>query len=196
METNKDNNELLLIDRLKNGDTKAFDTLFSIYGPRLYAFTNGYLKSRFDSEEVVQEVFLTIWRKRKDIDLSLSFKSYLFKITYHHILEAFNKVRKRDAFKQEMMEQAVPFTNDMEERLDYQMLLDKVDGIIKTLPARQQEIIIMRKKEGIAVKEIARQLDISPKTVENHLSEALRSLKNDLKEEGFSGLLLFSLFFC
>ncbi len=196
MRTNNDNNELLLIDRLKNGDTKAFDTLFTIYGPRLYVFTNGYLKSRFDSEEVVQEVFLTIWRKRKDIDASLSFKSYLFKIAYHLILEAFNKIRKRDAFKHEMLEQAVPFTNDLEERLDYQMLLEKVDRIIKTLPTRQQEVVIMRKKEGVAVKEIARQLEISPKTVENHLTEALKSLKKELNEEGFSGLLLFSLFFC
>lgn len=195
METDKNTNELLLIDNLKNGDTKAFNLLFSIYGPRLYAFTNGYLKSKFESEEVVQEVFLTIWRKRKDIDSTLSFKSYLFKIAWHLILEAFNKVRKLEKFKHEMLNQAISFTSDMDERLDYQMLLERVESIIKKLPTRQREILIMRKKEGIAVKEIARQLEVSPKTVENHLTKALKNLKKELKDEGFSGILLFSLFF-
>jgi len=85
----------------------------------------------------------------------------------------------------------VEFTNDLDERLKHQMLLDKVELCIAQLPSRQREILIKKRKEGCSVKEIAKQLAISPKTVENHLSEALRKLKNELGVKNISAILMF-----
>jgi len=70
------------------------------------------------------------------------------------------------------------------------MLLDKVDAIIEQLPPRQQEILIMRKKDAIPVKEIASQLGLSPKTVENHLTEALRKVKRELGDDYLESILI------
>jgi RNA polymerase sigma-70 factor (ECF subfamily) len=76
----------------------------------------------------------------------------------------------------------------MDERLNYQLILEKVDELITQLPPQQQKIIILRKKESIPVKEIAVRLNISPKTVENHLTEALKKIKNGLGEKFVTSL--------
>jgi len=70
-------------------------------------------------------------------------------------------------------------------------LLEKVESLIQKLPKRQKEILLKRKKEGISVKEIASQLGISPKTVENHLTEAIKNLKSGLGKDEISGMLFF-----
>jgi RNA polymerase sigma-70 factor (ECF subfamily) len=176
---------------LKNGDSAAFNKFFVDYGNRLYYFAYGYLKSKVEAEGVVQEVFLRIWRNRKQINPELSFKAYLFKIAYHYIIELFEQNTKRQSYRHKILEEAVEFTDETNERLNYQMLLEKVESLIQKLPARQKEILLKRKKEGLPVKEIAIQLGISPKTVENHLTEAIRNLKSGLGKEEISGMLFF-----
>ena len=188
--------EKVWLSAIKAGDAQAFDELFRFYGKRLYYFAFGYLKSKEEAEEVVQEVFFRIWRNRKDLKPELSFKAYLFKIAYHHILELFQKINRKQAYRHQIIEEAVQFTVELDERVDYHSLLELVEKVIGNLPARQKEILIKRKKEGMPVKEISQQLGIAPKTVENHLTKALKTLKSALKEEmKISGLLFFMLFF-
>lgn len=191
---NPGENEILLLKALKKGDAKAFDELFSQYGVRIYHFTYGYLKSKEDAEEVVQEVFLRIWRNRKSIKPELSFKAYLFKIAWHFILEYFERATRQQAYKDQLIEESVHFTSGNEDRLNYQLLLEKVDQLIEQLPSRQKEILIKRRKEDIPVKEIAEQLGIAPKTVENHLTEALKTIRKKLGEDNISAMLFFALF--
>ncbi len=188
-------NEILLVKALRRGDAKAFDGLFSIYGNRIYHFVYGYLKSKENAEEVVQEVFFRIWKNRKELKPELSFRAYLFKIAYNYILEFFERARRQQAYKDKLIEESVAFSPDFEERLDYQSLLDKVEYIIEKLPDRQREILIKRRKEGRSVKEIALDLSVSPKTVENHLTAALKKLKQEMGESNVSSMLFFSMFF-
>lgn len=190
---NRDTEKEYLV-ALKNNDIQAFDKLFKEYGKRLYYFAYGYLKSKTEAEEVVQEVFLKIWRNRKQLKPDLSFKAYIFKIAYHHILELFEQRTKKQAYQHEIVSEAISFTDDTNERLNYQLLLEKVESLIQKLPPRQSEILLKRKKEGIPVKEIARQLGISSKTVENHLTEALKTIKSGLGKDEISAMLFFSLF--
>ncbi|WP_372932761.1 RNA polymerase sigma factor [Mariniphaga sediminis] len=191
---NPGENEILLLKALKKGDAKAFDELFSQYGIRIYHFTYGYLKSKEDAEEVVQEVFLRIWRNRKSIKPELSFKAYLFKIAWHFILEYFERASRQQVYKDQLIEESIQFTSGNEDRLNYQLLLEKVDQLIEQLPSRQKEILIKRRKEDIPVKEIAEQLEIAPKTVENHLTEALKTIRKKLGEDNISAMLFFALF--
>ncbi len=186
--------EKVLLSALKNDDVEAFDLLFLEYGKRLYHFAFGYLKSKEEAEEVVQEVFLKIWRNRNQLNAELSFKSYLFKIAYHQILELYKQINRKQQYCHQLLEEAVSFSDDTNERLNYQFLLEKVEALIQKLPPRQKEILLKRKKEAIPVKEIARQLNISPKTVENHLTEALKNIKRGLGEEDLAIILFFSLF--
>lgn len=186
-----DISEKIYLSALKNDDVKAFDKLFSEYGKRLYHFAYGYLKSKEEAEGVVQEVFLKIWKNRKQINPDLSFKAYLFKIAYHYILELFEQNTRQQAYRHTIIEEAIEFTDETNEVLNYHFLLEKVETLIQKLPSRQKEILLKRKKDGIPVKEIATQLGISPKTVENHLTEAIKNLKNGLGKEDISVLLFF-----
>jgi RNA polymerase sigma-70 factor (ECF subfamily) len=143
---------------------------------------------------VVQDVFIKVWNVRESINSELSFKSYLFKITYNRIREIFNKQSRENYYKHEILDYTIKFDTTTEERIDYKSLLDLVEKLIDQLPPRQKEIILMSKKQGIPTKEIAALLEISPRTVEKHLSEALRQLKKDLREDHVAGLLFYHLF--
>lgn len=180
---------------LKEGDAKAFDQLFGHYSKRLYYFTLGYLKSKEQAEEIVQDVFYKIWLNRESLKPELSFKAYIFKIAYRRITELFQKMAQEQAYRHEIISTSFDFDNNLDERSDYHSLLELVDRIVSELPPRQKEIFTKRKREGLAVKEIADLLDIAPKTVENHLNEALRTIKSGLSKEKVAGLLFYFLFF-
>ena len=182
------------VTALKEDDAKAFDKLFGYYSKRLYYFVLGYLKSKPDAEEIVQDVFYKIWENRKTLKPELSFKAYIFKITYRKIIELFQKVAQEQMYRHEIVSTSLDFDNNLEERIDYHSLLELVEKIVNDLPPRQKEIFIKRKREDISVKEIAVLLGITPKTVENHLTEALKAIKSGLLKEKVAGLLFFYLF--
>jgi RNA polymerase sigma factor (sigma-70 family) len=77
--------DIELVERLQKGDVEAFDLIYEKYSGKLYAFGLKYLQSTAEAEELVQAVFLKIWENHKHIDKELSFKSYLFTITYNDI---------------------------------------------------------------------------------------------------------------
>lgn len=187
-------NEKDWLKNLKKGNEEAFRNIFEEYARRIFVFAKGYLKSNEEAEEVVQEVFIKVWNARASINTELSFKSYLFKITYNYIRELFLKKGRENSYKHEIIDFAVDFDNRTEERIDYHSLLELVEQLIEKLPPRQKEIIILNKKQGLPSKEIAAILEISPRTVEKHLSEALKNLKAQLSEEHIAGLLFFTLF--
>ncbi|WP_163707253.1 RNA polymerase sigma factor [Mangrovibacterium lignilyticum] len=190
----KSRSEKELVDGLKQGDKKAFQSLFDQYAKRIFVFAKGYLKSNEEAEEVVQDVFIKVWNVREAINTELSFKSYLFKITFNRIREFFVKQSRENYYKHEILDYAIEFDNRTEESIDYKSLLDLVEKYIDQLPPRQKEIILLSKKKGIPSKEIAVLLDISSRTVEKHLSEALKQLKKELTEDHIAGLLFYHLF--
>ena len=182
------------VTALKEDDANAFDQLFKQFAKRLYYFELGYLKSKADAEEIVQDVFYKIWENRKSLNPDLSFKAYIFKIAYRNINEAFRKLAQEQSYRHELIAVSLNFDNDLDERTDYHSLLCLVETIVNGLPPRQKDIFIMRKQQGMAVKEIANVLGITPKTVENHLTEALKTVKKGLMNEKAAGMLFFFLF--
>jgi RNA polymerase sigma-70 factor (ECF subfamily) len=188
------NLEPRLVAALKRGDALAYDELFRQYGKKLYHFSLGYLKSKSDAEEVVQEVFMKIWYNRASLNPELSFNAYLFKIAYRQIAERFRKISQEKKYLHDIASEATVFTEEMDERTNYQSLLELVEKLIQKLPERQKEVIVLRRIEGLSVADIAARLDISPKTVEHHITEALKNIKAGLDKDSIAGLLFFMLF--
>ncbi len=181
------------VDRLvalRNGDVRAFDDLFERYGKRLYHFALGYLKSIADAEEIVQEVFLKIWKNRMRINSELSFRSYLFTIAYRQIAEVLRKRLKDQQHLENLATWILPKLDIEEERICYQSLLELIGSLIERLPERQREVILMRKMAGFTIAEIASELKISPKTVEFHLTAALKNIKAGLGKDAHSGFVI------
>ncbi len=183
-----------LVVLLSQNSPIAFQQLFELYSQKLYRFSFSYLKSDVDSEEIVQEVFLKLWENRYKLKKDKSFKSYLFTIAFNSIKRKFNQKMLKDKYKHDLMEWFSEEKPSLESRLDFETLLDKLDQLIDELPEKRRIVFLMRKKEGKSIAEIANQLNISPKTVKNQITEAMKTLKKSFGEDDVSSILLYLLF--
>ncbi len=183
-----------LVEALKSGDHQAFERLFIKYAQKLFNFSKSYLRSENDAEEIVQEVFLKIWNNRLSLKTDTSFQSYLFTIAFNAIKKSFNKKVKTENFKHEVLETIRNEEKPDDFEANYQYLLEKLNEVIENLPERRKEIFIKRKKEDKSIKQIAEELNISIKTVENQITAAIKQIKQELQNDFPDSLLFFSLF--
>lgn len=177
---------------LQKGNVAAFDSLFEVYSPKLYGFAFKYFRNEADAEELVQEVFVKVWENRQSLKTEYSFKAYLFTIALNQIRKYFNKkavvLRYLEGLQHE------PEFSDQALDEDYESALQKLNSIIEQIPPRRREIFIKSKLEGKSSKEVAAELNISPGTVDNQVSESLRFLRSQFKTERLA-LLLFAVLF-
>jgi RNA polymerase sigma-70 factor (family 1) len=184
--------EPLLVKSLSKGNLLAFNTLFKEYSSRLYRFAYSYLKSEAEAEELVQEVFTIIWEKRAELKEELSFKSFLFTIAFNIIRKHFRtKAYLSDYLKSETSDDLDMQTSD---KITYDSLYKYLNELIDQLPTRRKEIFIKSRLNGQSIREIAEEMNISHKTVENQLSDALKFIRTNLNKESLPALLFFILF--
>lgn len=184
-----------LVEKLRKGEVEAFDQVYQKYAGKLYAFSLKYLKSKEEAEELVQSVFLKVWENQKNLKKETSFKSYLFTIAYNEICNLFRRRKYQQKFINKAISGNIESSGETEEQLDYQFVKEQVDQIIAKLPERQKAIFVKSRQEGKSTKEIADEMSLSPGTVDNYISEALKFIRSNLKDQQFSVLLFFSLFF-
>jgi len=188
------NIETALLKGLKRSDHECFQNLFAKYSQPLYRFSLSYLKSTQAAEDVVQEVFLKIWRKRKEIDTTKSFQSYLFTIALNVIRKQFNKLSASNQLKHDLLISFAENKDTFEEKDDFSEMVNKLEELIQQMPERRRKIFRMKKLEGKSQKEIAEKFDITPKTVEYHITEAMKFLKNEFDKLRTKGMIFFCLF--
>lgn len=188
------NNEYELVLRLRNGNIAAFDTLFETYSQKLFGFALKYFKNETDAEELVQDVFVKIWENRQDLKYELSFKSYLFTIALNQIRKHFNKKAVSLRYIESIQQELEPDYNPAFQTDDYEGVIRQLNDLIGQMPPRRQEIFRKSKLEGKSSKEIAAELNLSPGTVDNQVSEALRFLRSRLTPENLA-LMLFAVLF-
>ncbi len=182
-----------LIRKLKKGDIEAFNQIFYAYSSKLYHFAYGYLKSKEDAEEMVQEIFSKIWDKRADIKEEYEFRSYLFSIAFNYIKKHFRAkalINKYSEFASSDHRE----TQQIQEDVNYASLKLRVDQLVDQMSEKRKAVFFKSRFEGKNSKEIAAEMNISTSTVENHLNQALRFLRLHLKDENLAGLLFFWLF--
>ncbi|WP_299580379.1 RNA polymerase sigma-70 factor [uncultured Sunxiuqinia sp.] len=195
MPNNQTNNELELIQKFKNGDSAAFDALFALYASKLFNFVNKYLDLKEEAEEIVQDVFLNLWKHKKEIRSEKAFKSYLYQIALNNIRNYFNKKLVQEKHKQ-LIAQNYLFEKESDaDELDYESVIKEVDQLIDQLPPKRKEIFLLSRKEGLDISEIANYLNISEATVKNQITSAVAFLKKAAKESGLSNSLFLVLFY-
>jgi RNA polymerase sigma-70 factor (family 1) len=182
-----------LIRKLKKGDIEAFNQIFYTYSSKLYHFAYGYLKSREDAEEMVQEIFSKIWDKRADIKEEYEFRSYLFSIAFNYVKKHFRSKALINKYA-EFATTNNPESEQIHEDVNYASLKIRVDQLVEQMPEKRKSVFLKSRVEGKNSKEIAVEMNISSSTVENHLNQALRFLRLHLKDENLAGLIFFWLF--
>ena len=188
------NIETALLKGLKRSDHECFQNLFAKYSQPLYRFSLSYLKSTDAAEDVVQEVFMKIWRKRKEIDTTKSFQSYLFTIALNVIRKQFNKLSESNQLKHDLLISFAENKESFDEKDDFREMVDKLAEMIQQMPEKRREIFRMKKLEGKSQKEIAEKFNITTKTVEYHITEAMKFLKQEFDKFRVKGMIFFCLF--
>lgn len=183
-----------IISPLSKGDIFCFDDIYLEYNKKIYAFALSILKNREDSEGIVQEVFLTLWRKRAEIRMDQDIGSYLFTITYNTIRKHFRKLARERKHLEELSKTVLTEDNSTNSRIEYANLLELAESAIELLPSRQKTIYHYNMRDGLSTKEIADKLKISTRTVENHLYRAKSHLRRSILDNSLTSLLFFCLF--
>jgi len=184
------NTDTKLVESLKKGDLKAFNDLFAKYYKKLYYFAKGYLHSKEDAEGLVQEIFIKVWENRNDLKKEYSFNSFLFSITYNAILNHYKKKSREKKYLDQIVTEHTSETNETSLQVEYDSLLELAMQTIEELPDKRKLVFKLSRFEGLSNKEIAVQLHLSKRTVENHIQLALRSLRQKLGKELLFAILL------
>ena len=193
MTINNNSSDEELVEKLRKGDIEAFDAVFEKYSNRLFGFALKYLKSKEETEGLVQDVFLKIWENRKALKKDASLKSYLFTISYHNICKFFRKKQLQGKLKEEIG-LATGISVDTEEQIDYHSTLEQIEKLIEKLPPKQRAIFLKSRKEGKSTREIAEEMHLAPGTVDNHISAALKFLRKYVSGSNLALSLLMAVF--
>jgi RNA polymerase sigma-70 factor (family 1) len=185
----------LIIKNLKEGDVLSFDHIFKKYHKKVYYFAISYLKNKEEAEDVVQEVFMNLWKYRDQINEYYVFSKYLFKITYNATCKKFRKQASDKKQLEETLQNILIEDNSTNLEIEYNNLLETSNILIDKLPSRQKSIFFLSLKEQLTNEQIAQQLNISIKTVENYLAAAKTSLRKSLSDGHILSILFIWLFF-
>jgi RNA polymerase sigma-70 factor (ECF subfamily) len=173
--------DAMLVKQLKRGSKEAFTRLYLLYSGHIYGFALRLTKSAADAEDILQETFMRLWDNRSNLS-DTSFKSYLFTITYHLVIDHFRKQINSVDFHTFIESDYYQLAS--ESKTEQPIILEEyhkqiADSVARLTP-RQQEIFRLSREEELSAKEIAERLNISEKTVNNQLSLILATLKTDL----------------
>ena len=182
-----------IVEDVKDGMAGAFDQLYQAYCDKLFRFAFSILKSKEDAEEVVQNTFFKIWEKRKSLDSSLAFKSFLFTVAYRITIDLLRERLNEKKHREFILNKASSNYN-LEEAIEYGDLLEQVQKIVLELPPRKNEIYQLSRVNHLTYSEIAEKLNISVKTVENSINYTMNFIKNRLGKDSLLVLLYAALF--
>lgn len=185
-------NKNILVN-LKNGDEKAFETLFWEYNTHVYHFIYSLLYEKSLAEDLTQTVFLKIWEKRDTIDPEQGFDAYLFTIARNLVYKETQNRLLSEKFMQTVQAQLSDADSLMEEKIDAESLREYINGLVEELPSARREIFRLSRNEHLSYREIAERLSISEKTVETQLNRALRFLREKLSSHNLLAALLLAL---
>jgi len=169
-------NDHELLQLLARGSEYAFAIIFDRYRRRVYKTALVFLKSSEAAEEVVQEVFLRLWQKRKDLPDINYLNSFIRTVAYNLMVDQFRKkILEKDYKKQLGLDQAMVDDTDHRVRDDESVRL--LQAAIATLPQRQRQVYELARLKGLSQEEIATTLSISKNTVKVHMTAALQGIR-------------------
>ena len=184
----------IIINKLKDGDVLSFDNIFNKYNKKVYYFALSYLKNKEEAEDVVQEAFMNLWKHRDQINEHYVFSKYLFKITFNATCKKFRKQTSDKRQMEEVLQNIITEDNSTYLDIEYNNLVETTNQLIEKLPPRQKNIILLSINDQLTNEQIAKQLNISKKTVENYLAKVKTSIRKSLSGGGQLSVLFFLLF--
>lgn len=167
---------------IAKSNSKIFESFFFDYYPRVKGFINGFLQNEEEAEDLSQDIFLSLWKNRATLHQIEHINAYLFKIArntvYRHLQRSmlFNDYQQHKVF--DTSYDQLSSSNETEESIYAHELELLVALAVERMPPQRKRIYQMSREQGLKNEEIAVQLNISKRTVENHVTQALSDIRN------------------
>jgi len=177
-----DLSEKQVLETLRQGNESAFEMIFRTYYQPLCRYAYSFLRDKEEAEEVVQAAFIGFWEKQSKLAIETSLKSYLYRMIRNSCLN----VIKHEKVKQQHVAHELAVMEVSHESVSQNVQANeleiKIAEAMKTLPEQCRIVFQLSRFEELKYQEIADQLQISIKTVENHMGKALKLMRVQLKE--------------
>ncbi|MFY0653563.1 MAG: RNA polymerase sigma-70 factor [Cyclobacteriaceae bacterium] len=170
-----------LVRLLSHDDQRAFDLIYNSYWERMYGMAYNRIQSKEAAEGIVQDIFTELWERRHKLTIYKSLTSYLFSALKYKILNHYASSKVRRKYVDENMALIPVLDNSTQERLSFDELYGVISREIAKLPEKCR-VVFRLKQDGRTAKEIAKQLKISSRTAEGHITQARKILKTKLAD--------------
>jgi RNA polymerase sigma-70 factor (family 1) len=184
-----DQSEQNIIQLIRNGDKEVFRILFDVYYKRLLVYARSYSNENGEAEDIVQDLFFSLWEKRNELVILTSLSSYLFRAVHNRciqhlrhkkVVEGFEITQRLRLKEAEVLYQSASDYSFTE--LHFKEIQNILDKTSSKLPSKTHEIFRLSRESSKTYKEIAEALNIEVKTVEYHISKALKVYYAALKD--------------
>ena len=181
-------NDTQIFEAIRRDDKGAYETVFREYYRPMTAYAFRFLGDLPASESIVQDVFLRLWQKRKEIMITSSLQNYLFRSVKNLSINYIEHEKIKSGYQAMVIKNESDRSEYSEFFLEFG-LKQKIETAISALPEKRQEIFRLAREEGLKYREIADRLEISVKTVETQMTLSMKQLRESLKE--FKNLVMF-----
>lgn len=177
--------DAVLVEFLRSDSPRAIEEIYDRYWKKMLAVAYGIVKDKDDAQEIVQNVFIRLWDKRQNLKIS-NLSGYLATAVRYGVYTQIQRNRRKEEVGKIYLDRKQE--KDFEEEKIYANFLKQyINGVVDKLPDRCKLVFVYSREEGKTIPEIAEKLDIAEKTVESHLTKALKRIRLSLKEIGVTG---------
>ena len=177
MYSNYSDQELLLL--LQQDSIKAFNVIYARYSQPLYLYILSKMDAGEASKDVLQDLFTSLWERRQHLNVHESLKSYLYQSARHKIIDIYRKNSTYRKYLQQLIEHFDVQPTGIADLVDTKARTQDVFDTINHLPEKMKEIFILSRVEHLSVEQIATRLGLSPQTVKNQITKALKILRTN-----------------
>jgi RNA polymerase sigma-70 factor (family 1) len=170
------------LDEIRRGDAVAYEQVFRKYYADLCRYAFSILKKQDESEDLVQQVFINFWENREKTIITGALKNYLFRSVHNHCLNSLKHDKVKAGYVRHSSFFEMHYELAADEQVQENELAERIEAAIDDLPPECARIFRMSRVEEMKYKEIAEQLQLSVKTVENQIGKALKLLRVSLKD--------------
>ncbi|WP_236978399.1 RNA polymerase sigma factor [Membranihabitans maritimus] len=182
MPKEKNNKDVrLLVKKLKSGNRKAFEEIYYNLHQAIYANILKLIKDKTTAQDLLQEVFVVLWEKRKSLDSNKPLSNWLFVVSFNLSINQLN--RDKTTIPLDTKLDLSPVPSSIQEKIDFELQWEILEEAVNQLSPQKKNVFKLCKLENKTYEETARELNISKHTVKEYLSLAMKSIREYIKEK-------------
>lgn len=169
-----------LLSLMKESDQRAFTELYTRHWEQMATYVLRVIRSDAEAQDIVQEVFISLWKRRETLDIPGPLAAYLLRSVRNLALRYIEKNITKNNFLKGFSRHLSGFDFSEVDPLEARELEAKIDHAVQSLPPKMREIFLLSRMENLSYRDIAERLGIADTTVKKQVSNALKSIRRDI----------------